>query len=246
MSIHNILKKMFQAKFLIPDPGDGGTIVVDHWHAYVAVVSAGAETRILAQPTEVGQQCIIALDVYVGLVTLTVTGGYNQALDTDINLQNAGDWVSFESIRVGGSYFWRVAGQEGTNLMLTNMRAAGILAAEGTISTLTTTTLKLARSAVVAAGSTQGEGGDLSNGFNIVSAADNTKCVDLPPLAGQLVAVVSATVGKSLPVFPASGESIDNAAANAAVTLGPATAYSSALFVADNATRWVTFLGDIT
>ena len=77
------------------------------------------------------------------------------------------------------------------------------------------------------------------------SAADNTKCVDLPDaVAGTLVVVVSATVAKTLPIFPASGESIDNASANAAITLGAATAYTAGILFADNATHWVSVRGD--
>ena len=110
---------------------------------------------------------------------------------------------------------------------------------------LTAATLRLAVTAVAAAGSTIGQGGDLVAGLNVVSAADNTKAVDLPtPVAGTIIVVSSQTANKTLPVFPAVNTSIDNLSNDAAKTIGAATATTSAIFVADNATHWVTVLGD--
>lgn len=240
MSAHRTLNDLYRAfepigPGILGDPGDAGTIVVSQWGQVCPVVTATAETRTLAQPNRPGVQCAVALKTDGGDLTLTVTGGYNADGDTSITFADAGDWVRFESIDVGGSYYWRVIAQEGTN----------VAAEDLSVDTLTAATLKLAVNAVAAAGSAQGEGGDLAAGINVVSAADNTKCVDLPSaVAGTVVVVVSATVAKTLPIFPASGDSIDNAAANAAITLGAATAYTSAILVADNASHWVSVLGD--
>ena len=187
----------------------------------------------------------ICLEVDGGDLTLTVTNGYNFDADTAIVFDDAGDTATFVSIDIGGTKYWRLIAQEGTDAASEANTFDTLTATTGTITTLTATTLKLAVNAVAAAGSTIGEGGSLAAGLNVVSAADNTKCVDLPTaVAGTVVAVVSATVAKTLPIFPASGESIDNAAANAAITLGAATAYTTAILVADNATHWVSILGD--
>ncbi len=235
MSAHNTPYHMYQGPLLIDDPGDAATIVIDRYGAVVPIVSAAAETRTLAVPTKAGILATLVLDTDGGDVTLTVTSGYNAAADTAIVFGDAGDCVTFMSIKIGSNYRWRVVGQEGTDAVVEVLTAT----------TLTATTLKLAVTAVAAAGSAQGGGGSLLAGLNVVSAADNTKCVDLPSAAtGTVVVVASATAAKTLPIFPAVGESIDNAAANAAITLGAATAYTSAMLVADNATHWVSVLGD--
>jgi len=63
-------------------------------------------------------------------------------------------------------------------------------------------------------------------------------------VAGTVVVVTSQTAAKTLPVFPAVNTAIDNLSANAAKTIGAATATTGAIFVADNATHWTTILGD--
>jgi hypothetical protein len=120
------------------DPGDAGTITVDRWGAVCPIVSEAAETRTLAQPTKAGMSCLLVIDAYVGAVTVTVTGGYNQAAATDIIMGTAGDWVQFVSVKVGtASYYWRVVKHEGTNLADTG---GGTLSSQ-TITTLNTTAL---------------------------------------------------------------------------------------------------------
>ena len=224
---------------------DAETIVIDRNLCYVPVETADAETRTLARPTKAGIIATVVLETDAGDLTLTVTGGFNADGDTSITFADAGDMVTFLSIDVGGTYRWQAIAQEGTNVALEDLTVDQLTATTATLTTLTATTLKLAVTAVAAAGSAQGEGGDLVAGLNVVSAADNTKCVDLPSaVAGTVVAVVSATVAKTLPIFPAASQSIDNAATNAAVTLGAATAYTSAILVADNASHWVSVLGD--
>lgn len=250
MSAHRTLNDIFKAfdsvgPGRLVDPGASGTITPTMWGQVCGVTTATAEARTLSQPTKPGVLAGVVLDVDGGNLTLTVTGGYNADADTSITFADAGDFVLFYSIEVGTSYYWRVVAQEGTNVAAEDITVDQLTATTSTITTLTATTLKLAVSAVAAAGSAQGEGGNLAAGINVVSAADNTKCVDLPSAAtGTVVVVVSATAAKSLPIFPASGESIDNAAANNAITLAAATAYTSAILFADNATHWVSVLGD--
>lgn len=244
-SPHRLRHDLYRAPATIADPGDAGTITIDKDGGVCPVVTATAETRTLRQPTKAGIVGVIVLHTDGGDLTLTVTGGYNADAATTITFDDAGDYVRFQSIDVGGTYYWRVIGQEGTNAAAEDLTVDQLTATTGSITTLTATTLKLAVNAVAAAGSAQGEGGALSAGLNVVSAADNTKCVDLPSAAtGTVVVVVSATVAKSLPIFPASGESIDNASANNAITLAAATAYTSAILVADNTSHWVSVLGD--
>ena len=231
------------------DPGDAETFTIDRFGVVIPMItSSSGETRTLARPIRVGNLVTLVLKTDGGGdVTLTVTGGYNQADATSVTFGDVGDTVMFHSIEEDGVYYWRVLQYEGTGLTIAERTVTSLVATSAVITTLTATTLKLAVGAVVAAGSTIGQGGDLAAGINIVSAADNTKCVDLPTGAeGTMVIVISATVNRTLPVFPASTASIDNAADNAAVTIGNSTAHSSAIFVADDSGDWHSILGDIT
>lgn len=121
MSAHRTLNDLFRAFDSIgpgrlEDPGDTKTITVTQWGQICSVVTAAAETRTLAQPTKPGLECKIVLDVDGGDLTLTVTGGYNQAGTTTITFDTAGDWVKFHSVKVGASYYWRVLSSEGTSI----------------------------------------------------------------------------------------------------------------------------------
>jgi hypothetical protein len=242
---------LYNAVAIIDDPGYNATeelrtITINKDGGVCPVVTTGTgDTRTLRQPTKAGIVGTVVLYTDAGDLTLTVTGGYNADADTAITFDDAGDFVRFMSINVGGTYYWRVIAQEGTNAAAEDLTVDQLTATTSTITDLTATSLKLAVTAVAAAGSLIGEGGSLVAGLNVVSAADNTKVVDLPAtVAGTVVVVTSQTAAKTLPVFPPASSSIDNLAANVAKTIGAATATTSAVFVADNATHWVTVLGD--
>jgi len=131
MSSHNTLFELFEehCPYVMMDPGDAGTLEPDRQLAIFKITTAAAETRTLAQPTKPGLICAVAMDVDGGDLTLTVTGGYNQAADTSITFGDAGDWVVFYSVEVGTSQYWRVLGSEGVEI---GRVAAGAGAAAGT------------------------------------------------------------------------------------------------------------------
>jgi hypothetical protein len=187
---------------------------------------------------------LVEVDTYTSTCTLTVTGGYNQAADTDIIFGTAGDWVCFKSIKIGADYKWRIIAQEGTNATSTG----GDTITSQTITTLTTTTATINKmafstfTAVAAANSAINNAAPLSYGFNVVSAADNTKAVILPvATAGMVVWVASPVANVSLPVFPQVSSSIGGAAANAVCTLAAGICGAGGIFVADNTTHWCVF-----
>ena len=71
--------------------------------------------------------------------------------------------------------------------------------------------------AVVPGGTAIGNANALSEGFNLVTGADNTAAVILPAsVAGKVVHVKSNTSGKILIVFPPVSSAINGASANAA------------------------------
>jgi hypothetical protein len=116
MSGHRVLHDLYKAPFLILDPGDAGSIIVDRYGAVCPLVSGAAgETRTLPVPTKAGLQCTLVLDTDGGGdVTLTVTSGYNFDGDTSIVFGDAGDYVVFQSVKIGANYRWRAIAQEGT------------------------------------------------------------------------------------------------------------------------------------
>ncbi len=107
---------MLMAPFMVSDPGDAGSIVIDRFGLVCPVVTEAAETRTLQQPTKAGLVAMVVLATDGGDLTLTVTGGFNQAGDTTITFGDAGDWVKFTSVKEGASYYWRVEASEGAAL----------------------------------------------------------------------------------------------------------------------------------
>jgi len=99
----------------ITDPGDAGAIPVAE-SGTVAITTAGAETRSLAIPTFAGQRLTISEDVYVGDAVITAAAAINQAGNTIITLNGAGDTVELVGVQVGGVLVWRVVFNDGAAL----------------------------------------------------------------------------------------------------------------------------------
>jgi hypothetical protein len=90
------------------DPGNAGTITVNRSPHVVALVSAAAETRTLAIPTSALARCKLYMKTDGGDITLTVTGGYNEAGDTTFVFSEVGQFAIFEAIDVSGTLTWRM------------------------------------------------------------------------------------------------------------------------------------------
>ena len=113
MSAHRTLKDLYRAfeptgPGRLTDPGNAKTITFDMYGQICSVVTTTGETRTLAQPDRPGIVGTVALKTDGGDLTLTVTGGYNQDADTVMTFADAGDFVKFISLDIGGSYYWRV------------------------------------------------------------------------------------------------------------------------------------------
>lgn len=115
-SPHRLRHDLYQAPAIIKDPGSAGTITIDKDGGVCPVVTAAAEARTLRRPTKAGIVGTVVLKTDGGDLTLTVTGGYNSAGDTTLTFGDAGDWVQFESIEYGGSYYYRIVASEGVVL----------------------------------------------------------------------------------------------------------------------------------
>ncbi len=112
----NCLDRMYEATYLMLDPGDTKIIYPRSLLSVCGVVTTGVETRTLEQPKKTGLIHTVVLDTDGGDLTLTVTGGYNANADTSITFGDAGDFVTFISIGIGTSFYWRVLSQGGTNV----------------------------------------------------------------------------------------------------------------------------------
>ena len=116
MSRQKVLREMYTANKSLGDPGASGTITPVHYGQVCNVVTATAEARTLAQPTQAGMLFGIVLKTDGGDLTLTVTGGYNADGATSITFADAGDFVAFMSVAVSTSFVWKVVGHEGTDV----------------------------------------------------------------------------------------------------------------------------------
>lgn len=114
--------------------------------------------------------------------------------------------------------------------------AATTLSASG--ATTLSGALYIKSSTVAAAGSTQANAAALSDGFNLVSAADGTKGVRLPAAAaGRVVIIKNNTSAQTLKVWPATGDAINAVVADSNATMAGLTSW---LMIAYDATTWYT------
>lgn len=122
------------------DPGSGGVITPTEWGQMFSIVTTTAESMTLARPDRAGIMATVVLDTDGGDLTLTVTGGYNSASDTSIVFGDAGDMVTFLSVKTGSTYQWTVLSSMGTNLntLATQaITAAAAVIVDGTINRVT-------------------------------------------------------------------------------------------------------------
>jgi len=103
------------SEVLIADPGDASAIPVTR-SGNVAITTAGAETRTLAIPAIQGITLAISCDVFVGNGVITVASAINQAGNTIITLNGAGDTVVLIAVQVAGALVWRVLVNDGAAL----------------------------------------------------------------------------------------------------------------------------------
>lgn len=91
---------------------------------------------------------------------------------------------------------------------------------------------------LASAGTNQATAAQIANygGVVEVSGADGTKAVKLPPARqGAVLYVYSTVAANGLPVFPATGDDINDGTANAAVTIEGRTL---AIFIGLDNTTW--------
>ena len=100
---------------VIADPGNAGAVpITDSGH--VDIVTAGAETRTIAAPTDIGQSLLLSMKTDGGDCVVTVATGINQAGNNTITLNDAGDSILLVAVASGTNKRWRVAYNDGCTL----------------------------------------------------------------------------------------------------------------------------------
>ncbi len=98
-----------------PDPGDTGTL--GGKGAFINLISAGAETRTLADPETVGETLILHALTVGGDIVITADSGVNVAANTSLTFSTVLEYATFVSIRDGdGAYAWRIIANDGVAL----------------------------------------------------------------------------------------------------------------------------------
>jgi hypothetical protein len=100
---------------IIADPGASGAIPVIK-SGSVSIVSGGAETRTVADPSFVGQTLNIGLKTDGGTVTLTAASPVNQTGNNTLAFADVGDHLMLIASEDGSDIEWRIVANDGVAL----------------------------------------------------------------------------------------------------------------------------------
>ena len=121
MSAHRTLKDLFKAfttgigPGILQDPGNAGTITVEHYGQVCEMTSTGVETRTKSRPDRPGIPFYLRLYTDGGDVTVTFTGGINAEGDTSAVFADAGDFMQLVSVQASATtYRWQVIPASGS------------------------------------------------------------------------------------------------------------------------------------
>lgn len=99
----------------IADPGNAGAIPVTD-SGTVPIVTAGAETRTVANPAKAGLMLSLAMKTDGGDGVVTVASAINATGNNTITLNDAGDAIVLLSVPNGSNYRWIVLVNSGASL----------------------------------------------------------------------------------------------------------------------------------
>lgn len=99
----------------ITDPGNAGAIPVTK-SGYVAIVTAGSETRTLAAPSFIGQELLLYIKTDGGTCVVTVASAINQTGNNTITMAEVRDVIRLVAIESGSSKVWHVVSNDGAAL----------------------------------------------------------------------------------------------------------------------------------
>lgn len=101
---------------IVADPGDAGAISVAEGWAVCSLVTAGAETRTLADPQRVGARISFGFKTDGGDCVITAASPVNQTGNNTLTFADAGDHLVLEAIEDGSDIEWRIVANDGVAL----------------------------------------------------------------------------------------------------------------------------------
>lgn len=104
------------ARNITADPGDAGAIPVDLTFCHVDIVTTGAETRTIADPTRSGNILTVNLKTDGGDCVITVASAINPTGNNTITLDDVQDGITLISVANGANFKWSVLGNHGATL----------------------------------------------------------------------------------------------------------------------------------
>ena len=189
MSGHRLPFDLYNAQNkAIPDPGDAGTIRVNADLCHVPLVSAAPETRTLPAPGQQNLHVLLYMKTDGGDITLTVTGGFDEAGTTSAVFSATGQYIEFVSVEQGSDLRWRVVGYDGVTGPVID------------IDTVDVTTLKIGGTSVTATAAEINRAADTSGRLiaaggtlAVTEALHDGKIIALDTAAGSVCTLPAAT-----------------------------------------------------
>ena len=105
---HRVHHDLYRASKKLADPGDGGTIRPIQDLQICEMVTGGAETRTLSNPTKAGIRFVLRLLTDGGDAVVTAANGLNVAGNTVATFEDAGDLLSLVSVTHTTGYRWQI------------------------------------------------------------------------------------------------------------------------------------------
>lgn len=105
---HRVHSDLFRVPKSMADPGDGGTIRVTEDLQICEMVSAGAETRTLADPTKQGIRFTLRLLTDGGDVVVTAANGLNATGNTIATFEDESDMLLLISVKTSTGFRWDI------------------------------------------------------------------------------------------------------------------------------------------
>jgi len=116
MSANTHYYKQSKADPTIDDPGASGAIPVDQ-SGIVPLVTTAAQTRTIAAPRKAGIEIVMHFLTDGGDCVITAASAINEAGNTIMTFDNAGEVIKLLSIHApSGAFMWRVMANDGVGL----------------------------------------------------------------------------------------------------------------------------------
>lgn len=185
---------------------NAATIYPDRQFANVRLISSGAETRTVSAPRHAGIVFTLNMVTDGGDITVTVTGGYDEAGSTTMTFTAVGQYATLKSVEeTAGVFVWRIVDFDGVS---------GPSVTYGTIT---------ASGAIKSTSATGGVGYATGAGGAVTQITSASTGVTLNKVCGQITTVALTTAAAAEERFTVTNSTV---AATDTIVLG--TTYDGA------------------